>query len=587
MRHALIKMVCIALGLSLMHPTQVPGVEYEKLFSAPSHLVKARLDHYAKLRLKRDRTLLRANIVMLNAGVLMNNAILPSLNGKATRPFVLNLFDDIPAMVLLTKRVKQNTSGSYDLVGYVEGDSESIVVFTFRKGHKKKPNILAGSVLTNGKLYRIESEEGGVHLVFEIDRAKIPNESQSREQVEPQKPSLPQIPPMKIKLSDEFPEMAIVTNRVVKMKGGYLEWRGHLETDAGNTSVILLKEMGDTLKIVGGVIDAEDRAYQLGKDFPKEWAGVLRPRPNMSPIIVNPKKIRPPDKKNFVFLRHYASYFSCQIDVMVAYTREAIEVTGPVNSTQLDKINNEINSAFNSAQLALNASGVNFTLNRVGEPEFRSYFETGSFTYVEDTYIQNILDSLTAGDGSLNDIHGLRDSVGADLVNLWIDSAVDGTNKQSCGVANQMFVLSASAEAQAYSVVPRRGSCIDNRSFVHELAHNMGARHDRKALGYPNSSERDYGYLYDAGPVWGTIMSLTADICPTPCRQFVFSNPNVLINGIKAGISGPASDAADNHWTLNNARDTVSAFRLPAVVPGACASLDVTPPGVPFGLKVQ
>ena len=112
-------------------------------------------------------------------------------------------------------------------------------------------------------------------------------------------------------------------------------------------------------------------------------------------------------------VKWWDSYPVCQIDVMVAYTSEAKAVSAA-------DIDNDINAAFTSAQTALDDSGINFKLNRVGEDEVKAFFQSPGFhfDYHDDGTIENDLSTLTSGSdptGTIAKIHDIRDSVGADL----------------------------------------------------------------------------------------------------------------------------------------------------------------------------
>ena len=88
------------------------------------------------------------------------------------------------------------------------------------------------------------------------------------------------------------------------------------------------------------------------------------------------------------------------------------------------------------------------------------YVETGGFAAARD-------DLKTPGDGRLDEVQGLREQTGADIVALLID------NNEACGLAADILAN----EATAFAVV-NQSCAVDNVSFAHELGHLLGARHD-------------------------------------------------------------------------------------------------------------
>jgi hypothetical protein len=157
-------------------------------------------------------------------------------------------------------------------------------------------------------------------------------------------------------------------------------------------------------------------------------------------------------------------------------------------------------------------------------------------------------------------VRALRDRYGADLVQAWGDFGW-----QFCGQGYQN--TGRAAAEWAYSVVNVRNSyttCIDTyMPPLHELGHNMGAAHDRKntQAGTQGGATVDaYGYI-PAGGQFATIMAYDGPPCPNSrCkRAMLFSNPNVLSNGIPAGRPGQENNAA----ALRLMGPAISAYRAP------------------------
>jgi hypothetical protein len=155
----------------------------------------------------------------------------------------------------------------------------------------------------------------------------------------------------------------------------------------------------------------------------------------------------------------------------------------------------------------------------------------------------------------------LRDTYKADLVSLL--RAYDGVSS-SCGIAWLMTDVSPAFEGNAFSVVEVRSASeasppyyyyCDDRSFAHELGHNMGCHHDRAHAG-GGTGAFPFSYGYDSAGVFGTIMSYVGP------RITYFSTPFVSYSGIPIGVDVAQPYPAFNALTINNTRGTVANFRL-------------------------
>ena len=243
------------------------------------------------------------------------------------------------------------------------------------------------------------------------------------------------------------------------------------------------------------------------------------------------------------------------IDVAVVYTPAAKEAAGGVGAMEA-----EIDLMIAATNEAYMASGVRQRLALVGRSEV---------PYTEKARFRTHLSRLTGtSDGHLDEVHGLRDRTGADLVHLLVDRS-DATD-YFCGIANL---------PGAFGVTwwQCRGE-----TFSHELGHNMGLFHDRyqvhnneggvhphPAYGYVNQRAFEGGA--ENSSRWMTVMSY-----PTQCGNagfgcsdlpLRFSNSRQSLNGDPLGVpygggglaavTGPADAAA----VLNATGPAVSLWR--------------------------
>ena len=234
------------------------------------------------------------------------------------------------------------------------------------------------------------------------------------------------------------------------------------------------------------------------------------------------------------------------IDVAVIYTPAARERVGGTAAMEakIDLLIAESNQAYLD-------SGINQRLVLVAREEVE-YTESGNASLD-----LNRLES--ASDGYMDEVHELRDQVGADLVDLIAD-----LHGGVAGVANlpgPFSIICANCDAGA---------------FTHELGHSMGLSHDRYvdpgplspySAGYVNQRAFDEGAPEYAR--WRTTMSY-GDQCAKvgmDCKKIVrFSNANLTYLGDPLGVPGndrsaDPSGPADAARTLNSTRHAVASFR--------------------------
>ena len=265
-----------------------------------------------------------------------------------------------------------------------------------------------------------------------------------------------------------------------------------------------------------------------------------------------------------------ASTMLTYVDVLVVYTTAAKDKAGGEGAMET-----LIDLWIAAANGYLGSSGVDLRI-RLAHAEELDYVETASS--FELTPLRR------KGDGFMDEVHAMRDAVGADLVHLIERWGFDGTQRY-CGIAYVMRNVDASFAEYAFGVTDINCGSV---TFAHELGHNMGLNHDRYAQDiYFSLTNRPYahahGYVNQEAFVpgapsskrWVTIMAYT-----TQCRHARFgcsrigrfSNPaqthvgdplGVWGNGVASAVAGPADSVA----TLNETRATVAAWRSAASGP--------------------
>jgi len=253
-----------------------------------------------------------------------------------------------------------------------------------------------------------------------------------------------------------------------------------------------------------------------------------------------------------------------EVHVMMLYTQSVLTtMTGAARSTALQ-------SAFDLAIAKVNASfEASLIMARV---KLVGIAET---TLVDDQradaragWQDEVLTALyEEKDGKMDEIHALRDRVGADIVCI----ALNRSDTRSSGLS---FVLGAAEEEDAaenaryaFSVV--QYSSIAGTSVVpHEIGHVLGCAHDRQNATNRRGKTFAGAYSYSYGHRFvGTNGRQYRDIMAYPpgTELSYFSNPNVVVPlpvGLPIGIVAGQPGEADNARTIEKTALAAALYRL-------------------------
>jgi hypothetical protein len=278
--------------------------------------------------------------------------------------------------------------------------------------------------------------------------------------------------------------------------------------------------------------DGSSRLEAVDADRMPPCAGSLREEPTTFPPM-------PAADGSLPTVMRAACDTNRPIDVLVLYTVDARNQAGGSAAIQ-----GQIVSALAAANAAYQNSGISARLNLLMQMET---------DYVSGDFGGDLSTLGNGGDGYLDWVQPLRDTIGADMV------ALIRTNGEYCGIAWLMYSNGPESEGIPYSVTA--WSCLATQTFAHELGHNMGCCH---ALG-------DGGGC-TAGGIWpwsvgwrfngrsGTQFRTVMAYAPGN-RIDHFSNPAVSYDGTPTGVAIGQSNQADNASTINATWQTIGGFR--------------------------
>jgi peptidyl-Asp metalloendopeptidase len=215
------------------------------------------------------------------------------------------------------------------------------------------------------------------------------------------------------------------------------------------------------------------------------------------------------------------------IDVLVAYTPSAAAQIGDIASL---------------VQLAVEEANQSYINSHINQQLRLVYSYQVTYSEVGKSFDKIVDDLAGKSDGSMDEIHQLRDRYGADLVALIINQT------DYCGLADAILAVESTAFAAIHY------NCATGYySFAHELGHLMGARHD--PAHDPSTTPFPHGHGFQNGTAWRTIMAYD---CAAFCNRLQYwSNPNVSYQGSPMGTV----PTHDNARVLNATSSTIAGFR--------------------------
>ena len=235
-------------------------------------------------------------------------------------------------------------------------------------------------------------------------------------------------------------------------------------------------------------------------------------------------------------------------DLMVVYTPIALSEVGGVVAME-----NLLDLGVTETNLSYETSGIHHRLRLV---------HSGQTDFDEQSGAGDPRDLIQGqNDGFMDEVHGIRDQVAADLVML----IVSEENGGGCGRAFIMEEVSTAHAAFAFCYVNQ--VCVSpGYTFQHELGHIQAGLHQWTGPVENSPFTFNHGYT-DPVNQFRTIMAAGSGECPDGCpRRLAWSNPDVLDaeTGEPMGIPEGEPEAADNRKTLNATAWVVANFRVSA-----------------------
>lgn len=276
-----------------------------------------------------------------------------------------------------------------------------------------------------------------------------------------------------------------------------------------------------------------------------------------------------PQNKRLRSLKTSHDHETSVIDVMIVYTPNA-ENWANANSSGIANI-------VNSAMATANLIAVNSEL----DIEFR-LVHSRRIEYTESGNSALDLERLTAAPGFnpfgsesagyMDEVHSLRDQYGADLVALFTETDDTG------GLA---WIINRISGVEQYAFSITRVQQASGRTHAHEMGHNFGNLHSRNQN--VNPAEDGTGLFdYSTGWRWtgndGFEYASVMTYLEGASQALLFSNPDVLYEGVPSGSYEGEFAPADNARSMRQVQHVVEDYRAETVNfnPPTVATVPVT-----------
>ncbi len=300
----------------------------------------------------------------------------------------------------------------------------------------------------------------------------------------------------------------------------------------------------------------------------REFDDTKRPPVHDLPPVDPPRKPASSVERTSADVVEPLATTATEIDLMLVFDTKA--QTWAVANGGLTTV---ANAAVSRMNLALANSGVEATFRLV-------HIWASGHTYSGSLYTDLL--ALQGGTGNLSQTPSLRNTHGADIVSLLVDT---GSAYGSVGIAYTLWT-SAGDDESAFSVCSVRSVNISH-TLTHEVGHNLGCGHSKYQASDPGPSLL---YTYAAGWYftgsarnYNTVMAYDSDgygSSYTECDYF--STPLKTYQG---AVVGHATNG-DNARAIGNVKGVVAAYR--AAVAAGTATPQFTPPsGTIFSTSLE